>query len=73
MFNIFLKGGPVMWPLLLVSLVSTSVVIERLIFLCRTTMSRRPDIVNTILLQVQLGNIDEAAEACPRSEFGDFL
>src|SRR4029453_12829930 len=32
MIEIFLKGGPVMWPLLAVSLVAVTVVFERLFF-----------------------------------------
>src|SRR5262245_15608058 len=35
MLELFLKGGPVMWPLLATSLVTLSVVIERLLFVTR--------------------------------------
>jgi len=49
-----------MWPLLVASLVSFSVVIERLLFLWRIKMSRRPQIVKAILTDVQHGNIDKA-------------
>jgi biopolymer transport protein ExbB len=67
MFDLFLKGGPVMWPLLITSLTAFSVVIERSLFLLRTKMSRRPDIVKSILVDVQHGNIDKAikeAQGC---------
>ena len=62
MFNLFLKGGPVMWPLLITSLTAFSVVIERLLFLWRTKMSRRPDIVKSILIKVQHGHIEAAVK-----------
>ncbi len=60
MFSLFLKGGPIMWPLLITSLTAFSVVIERLLFLCRIKISYRPDIVKAILSNVQHGNIDNA-------------
>jgi len=60
MFELFLKGGPVMWPILLTSLIATSVVIERLLFLWRTKMARRPQIVKSILTNVQHGRIEAA-------------
>ena len=33
MIELFIKGGPIMWPLLLTSIVALSVVIERLWFI----------------------------------------
>ena len=35
MIQLFLKGGPVMWPLLIVSMVNLTVVLERLWFIWR--------------------------------------
>ena len=35
MYALFVKGGPIMWPLLATSLVALSVVIERSLFLWR--------------------------------------
>ena len=40
MLDLFLKGGPVMWPLLATSLVTLSVVIERLLFVRRRWRQR---------------------------------
>ena len=60
MFSLFLKGGPVMWPLLITSLTAFSVVIERVLFLWRIKMSYRPDIVKKILTNVQHGSIEVA-------------
>ena len=33
MIEIFIKGGPIMWPLLALSLVAFTVVLERLVFI----------------------------------------
>ena len=62
MFELFRKGGPVMWPLLLTSIVSLSVVIERLIFIAREKARRKPETVEKILESVEAGNIDGAVQ-----------
>ncbi len=67
MFDLFIRGGPVMWPLLVTSLVALSTVIERLLFVWRSQASRRPDAVKSIFSSVQQGHIDKAitvAEGC---------
>ena len=60
MFELIKKGGPVMWPLLLASVVALTVVIERLIFITREKIRRRPDVVGSILESVEQGSIQEA-------------
>jgi len=57
----FLKGGPVMWPLLLVSIVATTVVLERLIFIVRERLQRSPKTVEAIFRAVESEGPDEAA------------
>jgi biopolymer transport protein ExbB len=71
MFELFLKGGPIMWPLLLTSLVACTVAIERLIFMMREKHRRRPEVVETILSQVEQGNVSKAVEAGKDSQ--DFV
>jgi biopolymer transport protein ExbB len=60
MFEIFRKGGPIMWPLLLLSIVSLSVVIERLVFIAREKARRKPELVEQILVSVEQGDLDGA-------------
>lgn len=60
MFSFFLKGGPVMWPLLLASVITLTVVIERILFFFHERSLRNPDIVNQMLTQVEQGHIQEA-------------
>jgi biopolymer transport protein ExbB len=57
LIQIFLKGGPIMWPLLLVSIAALATVLERLVFLA-TEKSRR--------------NRRELGDVFARAERGDF-
>ena len=62
MLELLRKGGPVMWPLLITSIVSVSVVIERLFFIMREKTRRRPDVVAGILEKVEQTSIEEAIQ-----------
>lgn len=61
MIEIFHKGGPIMWPLLIVSVVALTVVIERLVFIALEKKNRNPALVGDILTKVENGHVDEAA------------
>jgi biopolymer transport protein ExbB len=71
MIQIFLKGGPMMWPLLLTSLVALTVVFERLIFIVREHFTRRPAAVAQIFAAVERGDLDAAQHAGEGSQ--DYL
>lgn len=71
MIQIFLKGGPMMWPLLLTSLVAVTVVFERLVFTIRERFSRRPAVVAQIFAAVERGDLDAAQRLGEGSE--DYL
>lgn len=60
MLELFQKGGPIMWPLLLTSLISLSVVFERVFFIFRERRNRRPDIIEKVLTSVEQGNIPQS-------------
>lgn len=60
--ELFKKGGPIMWPLLITSVVATTVVIERVIFIIRERSRRKPEIVDEILSAVEEGDISAALE-----------
>ena len=47
--ELFAKGGPIMWPILLVSFLVITVVIERVIFLLRERSARQPEVVEKML------------------------
>jgi biopolymer transport protein ExbB len=63
MLHIFLKGGPVMWPLLCTSLVAVTVVFERLLFLIREQSRRKPETVEDILGGVERNEVSAAIQA----------
>lgn len=71
MLEMFQKGGPVMWPLLLTSLVATTVVFERFFFIVREKKKRAPELVDKILAAVEEGEIEKAIAAGLRSR--DFV
>ena len=60
LIQLFYKGGPIMWPLLMTSLTAMTVVIERFIFIMREKKRRNPDLVDKILESVEEGEIETA-------------
>ncbi|HEV2947572.1 MAG TPA: MotA/TolQ/ExbB proton channel family protein [Gemmataceae bacterium] len=60
--ELFKKGGPVMWPILVISLVGFTVVIERLIFIFRENSAREHEVVEKILQKVEARDIDGGVE-----------
>ncbi len=62
MIILFLKGGPLMWPLLGASLVALTVVFERLLFLVREKRFRDEEVVESILKDVEKGKVSEAIQ-----------
>jgi len=63
MMQLFLEGGPVMWPLLLTSLVTLSVVIERMLFLATERRRRQPQAVEAVIRATESGALEEAVAA----------
>src|SRR3989338_4441518 len=60
MFQLFQKGGPIMWPILVLSVITMGVVIERAIFVLRELKRRDKKAVHRIFEHVQRGKFDEA-------------
>jgi len=69
--ELFKNGGPVMWPILIISLVGFTVVIERLIFIARENGAREHEVVEKILEKVEARDIDGAVEIGRQSK--DFV
>lgn len=63
MLTLFLKGGPIMWPLLLTSIVAVMVALERLYFIWIESRRREPETVGTILRLAEKGQFTEAVQA----------
>lgn len=60
LIEIFRKGGPIMYPLLLVSILALTVVLERVIFILAETRKRDPKAMQALLTAVEKGRFDEA-------------
>jgi biopolymer transport protein ExbB len=58
MINLFIKGGPVMYALLVCSIITTTVIIERVLFWIREDMHRNQAIVYNILELSRKGDWD---------------
>jgi biopolymer transport protein ExbB len=63
LWGYFKKGGPIMWPLLAVSLLAFSVIIERLLFLAIERRRRSPKTLGAIFAALERGHVDAAIEA----------
>lgn len=63
MLHWFLKGGPVMWPLLVCSVIAAAVVIERIGFWIREHRTRTTPLVHKLLHLTERGLVDEAIAA----------
>jgi biopolymer transport protein ExbB len=68
MMQLFLKGGPVMWPILVLSIVTVGVVLERVIFLWGQAARRDHSAVQRILFNVEKGDMAAAVGAGEKSE-----
>jgi biopolymer transport protein ExbB len=71
MISIFLKGGPIMWPLLITSIIALTVVVERLIFIYSERQKREPNVVEGILSMIERGNVPAALHVAPNTQ--DFV
>ena len=66
--ELFKHGGPIMWPILLVSFMMITVAVERVIFIFRENGRREPEVVNKMLEKVEANDIDGALEMGKKSQ-----
>ena len=71
MIHIFIKGGPVMYPLLLCSIIAMTVIIERLFFWIREDMRGNQVLVDRVLELCQGGDWEAVKEKVAGSK--DFV
>ena len=69
LWHIFEKGGPIMWPLLLSSILAFATVIERLLFLFRERLRSDPAALEKFLAAVGRGDVAEAIEVSRTTKY----
>ena len=69
--ELFVHGGPIMWPILIVSFLGITVVVERMLFIIRENASREPEVVEKMLERVEARDIEAAIELGKKSK--DFV
>ncbi len=67
--HIFKKGGPIMWPLLVVSILATATVLERLVFLARVRGRSDRKALSDFFAAVDHGRFDEAVTISQSSRY----
>lgn len=69
--DLFAAGGPIMWPILLLSFVAITVIVERLLFIFRENSSSEPEVVQKMLESVEHRDIEGAVAIGKKSN--DFV
>ena len=69
--QIFVEGGPIMWPILIVSFLAVTVVAERVIFLFKENSTREPEVVEKMLEHVE--NRDTASAVALGRQSRDYV
>jgi biopolymer transport protein ExbB len=69
LLHIFEKGGPIMWPLLFLSVLALGTVLERLLFLAIERARRNPKALEALFAAVARGKNDEAVRGAERSKY----
>jgi biopolymer transport protein ExbB len=60
----FRKGGPIMWPILIVSIVALTVVIERVFWWMGRWFRRDPKRIEKVFTAIEVGDVAEASRLC---------
>jgi biopolymer transport protein ExbB len=66
--DLFHAGETIMWPILLLSFVAITVVIERILFILRENSTREPDVVEKMLESVERRDIEGALAVGKKSK-----
>jgi biopolymer transport protein ExbB len=69
--DLFIMGKEIMWPLILLSFVLLTVVVERLLFIVRENASREPEVVEKMLEAVERRDVEGALAIGRKSK--DFI
>ena len=67
-YDNFVKGGPVMWPILVVSLIALTVVLERAVWWFRQNTLRQSAKLEKVFGHIENGDLKEASEVARTSQ-----
>lgn len=62
MWTFFVRGGPIMYPLLICSLISLAIIVERIIFWLETEKGRDTSLISEMLKMTEKGLYEEAVQ-----------
>jgi biopolymer transport protein ExbB len=68
LMELFTKGGPIMWPIAVLAVVTAIVLVERGIFIFQMSLQKDPKAVRTVFGLVEQGSLDEAVSVGSRSK-----
>ena len=63
MFDFFVKGGPLMWPILLCSIISITIIVDRF-YILHKSKTRMPNIFSRVKALLKDNKYDEALKLC---------
>ena len=66
--ELFLKGGPIMWPIALVTLCSVAIIVERSWWWLLLSRHRSPAALDAVLTALEAGHVQDALRLCEPSE-----
>jgi len=69
--ELFKGGGEIMWPIIILSFLTITVIVERIIFAIREALSREPEVVEKMLEKVEARDIEGAVALGKKSK--DFV
>lgn len=62
MWTFFIRGGPIMYPLLICSLISVAIIVERIIFWLSAKREREPLLISEMLQLAEKGYYEKAVQ-----------
>jgi biopolymer transport protein ExbB len=65
--DLFRHGGPIMWPISVVTLVAVAIIAERIWWWWQLARARQPELVETVLTALDEGQADHARQLCSQS------
>lgn len=69
MIEFFFKGGPVMWPILILGVVTVAALLEKVIFLVSEQSVRNPKLIQKIFELAEKGRYEEAIAIGEKSKY----